>query len=164
MIAVRLQDLVLLEGWQEHDPALRNKVAFPLYAVTGTSQSSTVYFELEPGKALGTHTDSAEEILLVLGGTVEVTVGAETVTASQGTLALVPAMVPHGVRNVGAETARCLGFFAAPRVVSTFTRPIMPLGQQEAGMPPIPAPDGPLTWNQVAERLMAMFGGNDQRP
>jgi quercetin dioxygenase-like cupin family protein len=34
-----------------------------------------VYFELEPGKELGAHTDSAEEIVYIIDGTVEATIG-----------------------------------------------------------------------------------------
>lgn len=37
---------------------------------------------------LPTHRDSAEEILRVLSGTAEVTVGAETARAGQGTMVL----------------------------------------------------------------------------
>ena len=38
-------------------------------------------------------------------------------------LAVVPAMVPHDVRNAGAGPLRVLGFFAAAAVVSTFRDP-----------------------------------------
>ena len=57
-----------------------------------------------------------------------------------GQAALIPAMVPHGIRNIGDETARCVGFFAAAEVVSTFDHPMMPLGQQVVGTPPVGAP------------------------
>lgn len=153
VITVNLNSLPLLEGWYDHDPAVRQRVAFPLFAATGTATTSAVYFELDPGKALGMHTDSAEEILLVLDGTVEATVGAETGQAGRGELVLIPEMVPHSVRNVGQGVARCLGFFSAARVVSTFDQPIMPLGQRVAGAPPIESPQGPLTWSQVVQML-----------
>lgn len=85
----------------------------------------------------GTHTDSAEEILLVLAGTVEVRLGEERGTLGQGAAALIPALVPHSVHNSRTETARCVGFFAAAAVVSTFDQPLMPFGQQAVGTPPV---------------------------
>ena len=86
--------------------------------------------ELEPGNALGEHTDSPEEVLLVLEGVVEFTVGGERARAGRGTLAVVPPMVPHSIRNVGNDTARVVGFFPSPTVVATFIEAIQPLGER----------------------------------
>lgn len=127
----------MLDAWYEDDQAMRISVNFPFYAGTGNKSSSVVYFEIEPGHHLGTHTDSAEEILLILSGTVEARLGDETGQLSTGQAALIPQMVPHGVRNIGEETARCVGFFAAATVVSTFDQPMMPFGRQAIGTPPI---------------------------
>lgn len=126
----------LLDAWYDEDPAMRIRVDFPFFAGTGTASTAVVYFEIEPGHYLGTHTDSAEEIVLILAGTVEATLGTETGWLSAGQAALIPAMVPHGVRNIGEETARCVGFFSAATVVSTFDRPMLPFGQQVVGTPP----------------------------
>lgn len=134
-----LNTLELGEAWYEHDPAMRIRVNFPFYAATGNEDSSVVYFEIEPGHYLGTHTDSAEEILLILAGTVEASLGDERGELAAGQMALIPAMVPHGVRNIGAEPARCVGFFAAATVVSTFDQPMMPFGQAVVGTPPVAA-------------------------
>jgi hypothetical protein len=68
MFTVELSELGLLEGGYENDPTMRTKVNFPFSAATGTKNTTVVYFEIEPGHRLGTHTDSAEEILLILGG------------------------------------------------------------------------------------------------
>lgn len=134
-----LGKLEMLDAWYENDPTMRVTVNFPFYAATGNKHSSIVYFEIEPGHSLGTHTDSAEEILLILSGSVEAHLGEERGHLSTGQAALIPQMVPHGVRNTGAETARCVGFFAAATVVSTFDQPMMPSGQQVIGTPPFPA-------------------------
>ncbi len=139
MNAVDLGHLELLDVWYENDPAMRIRVTFPFFAGTGTEASSVVYFEIEPGHYLGTHTDSAEEIVLLLAGTVEASLGEETGLLTAGQAALIPAMVPHGIRNVGNETARCVGFFAGTEVVSTFEQPMMPLGQRVVGTPPVAA-------------------------
>ena len=135
-----LTRLDLLDAWYEHDPAMRIRVNFPFFAATGSESTAVVYFEIEPGHYLGTHTDSAEEIVLVLAGTVEASLGDERGRLAAGQAALIPAMVPHGVRNVGEETARCVGFFSAATVASTFDQPLLPFGQQAVGTPPVGTP------------------------
>lgn len=131
-----LTTMELLDAWYEHEPAMRIRVNFPFFAATGNESTSVVYFEIEPGHFLGTHTDSAEEIILVLSGNVEATMGDETGRLSAGQAALIPAMVPHGVRNIGEETARVVGFFSAATLESTFDQPMMPFGTQVVGTPP----------------------------
>src|ERR671912_1529195 len=130
MYTVRLSELELPEGGYENDPTMRVKGNSPFSAATGTKNSAVVYFELEPGHRLGTHTDSAEEILLILEGEAEATVGDEQGRVSAGDMAVVPAMVPHALRNVGDETVRVVGFFSSNVVASTFDRPMKPLGQR----------------------------------
>lgn len=120
MITANLNTVDLHETWTETDPTQRCRSTFPLAKALGTENSTLVYFELAPGDHLGRHTDSAEEVLLILAGTVDVSVGEETERASQGQLALVPTMVPHDLRNVGDETAKVLGFFGSPNIVATF--------------------------------------------
>jgi quercetin dioxygenase-like cupin family protein len=135
-----LNHLELLNVWYDRDPAMRVRVSFPFFAATGNESSAVVYFEIEPGHYLGTHTDSAEEIILIMAGTVEASLGDETGMLTAGQAALIPAMVPHGIRNAGDETARCVGFFAAAEVASTFDQPMMPFGQQAVGTPPVADP------------------------
>lgn len=96
------------------------RFAFPMHEGTGHAGSAVVLFELDPGATLPLHTDSAEEILLVLAGSAEATVGDEVGPIVAGQLALVPASVPHGVRNTGSETVRVVGFFSASTVLSRF--------------------------------------------
>jgi quercetin dioxygenase-like cupin family protein len=137
MIAERIDQLELAEVWYENDPTMRLKVNFPFFLGTGTKSTAVVYFEIEPGHRLGNHTDSAEEILLILEGEAEVSLGDEQGRLSAGELALVPAMVPHGLRNVGDETVRVVGFFSSNVVVSTFDQPMMPFNQRVVGTPPV---------------------------
>jgi quercetin dioxygenase-like cupin family protein len=140
MQTANFTNLELREAWYEHDPAMRIRVDFPFCAATGTEASSIVYFEIDPGHYLGTHTDSAEEIVLLLTGTVEATLGEEKSRLIAKQAVLIPAMVPHGIRNVGDETARCVGFFAAAEVISTFDQPMMPLRTRVVGTPPVATP------------------------
>ncbi len=137
MYTADLNHLEMFEGWYEEDLAMRVKASYPFYAATGNESSSVVYFEIEPGHYLGTHTDSAEEIVLLLSGTVEASLGNERGQLSAGQAVLIPAMVPHGVRNIGNETARCVGFYSAAIVESTFEQPIMPIGERKVGTPPV---------------------------
>ena len=141
MIAEKIDELELMEVWYEDDPTMRVKVNFPFFLGTGTKNTAVVYFEIEPGHRLGTHTDSAEEILLVLEGGAEVSLGDEEGRLSAGEMALVPAMVPHGLRNVGDERVRVAGFFSSNVIVSTFDQPVMPFGQRVVGTPPVLAED-----------------------
>lgn len=127
MTTVNLKNLELNEFIAKNDPNQHCRATFPLLGAHGTRKSATVYFELAPGDKLGRHTDSAEELLLILEGEVEVTVGEEKGTASAGTLALVPEMVPHDIRNTGSSPARIIGFFGgANNIVATFDQVWLP--------------------------------------
>jgi quercetin dioxygenase-like cupin family protein len=99
-------------------PGLR--VSFTIHSATGTASTATVLFELDPGAELPVHTDSAEELLVVVQGTGEARVGDEVGPIGTHEVALVPPMAPHGLRNVGDDVLRVLGTFSASTVVSTF--------------------------------------------
>lgn len=141
MIGAKTDELELVEVSYEDDPTMQVKVNFPFHVGTGNKSTTVVYFELEPGCRLGSHTDSAEEILLILEGEAEATVGDESGLVSAGDMAVVPAMVPHALRNAGDETVRVVGFFSGNVVASTFDRPLMPFGQRAVVTPPIVAED-----------------------
>jgi quercetin dioxygenase-like cupin family protein len=61
------------------DDDLNRKVTGNLapYSAVGTKSGAAIYFDLEPGKEVGAHTDSAEEIAYIVevDGTIEATVG-----------------------------------------------------------------------------------------
>ena len=103
---------------EERFPGVR--VGFPLSCQDGAAASALVLIELEPGGEVPVHRDSAEELLLPLEGEVEASVGDESGRLVAGELALVPLMVPHGLRNTSDRRARVLGYFAGSSVVSTF--------------------------------------------
>ena len=107
-------------------PGLR--VSFPLHSATGTASTATVLFELDPGAELAVHTDSAEELLIIVQGTAEARVGDEVGRLETHQVALVPPMAPHGLRNIGDDVLRVLGTFSASTVVSTFEQPFQPDG------------------------------------
>jgi len=94
--------------------------AFPLHEQVGTASTAAVLFEVAPHGALATHTDSAEETLVVLSGECEATVGDETGLLRAGQVAVVPASVPHAVRNLTDEPLRVLGIFTSATILSIF--------------------------------------------
>lgn len=126
MFTANVNDLDMVEVRAASDPTLGCRVAFPIYAATGAAASGVVYFEVEPGGRLGRHTDSTEEVILVLAGEAEAEVDGERDRLGPGGLALVPAMVPHDIRNVGDDTLRVVGFFAGAALVHRFFEPFLP--------------------------------------
>jgi quercetin dioxygenase-like cupin family protein len=135
MLAVQLAERDLVDISSETDETRRIRVDFPISSVAGAASTSVVYFELEPGEHTGMHTDSAEEIVLVLSGRAEAIVGDERGELTVGGMGLVPALVPHDVRNIGDETVRVVGFFSSGIVVSVFDDPLMPAGKRVVGTP-----------------------------
>ena len=137
MTTTSLVSIELMEGWGADDATRRTRVAFPLYAAHGTDSTAVVYFELDPGNHLGRHTDSAEEILYVVDGQGEATIGDETAALEAGSLALVPELVPHDLRATGDRPLKVLGFFSAATVESIFDEPMEPVGERVLGTPPV---------------------------
>src|SRR6266566_1783958 len=137
MQAVQIDELELFEAWSQSDTGMRVRAGFPISSGTGTKSTTVVYFELEPGRHLGGHTDSAEEILFVVSGSGEATIGDEHTAVQAGTLAVVPALVPHSVKNTGEETLRVVGFFSSSTVLSIFDEPMEPFGMRYFATPMI---------------------------
>jgi quercetin dioxygenase-like cupin family protein len=135
MLAVQTDELELIEGWSENDSTRRARFNFPIFNLTGALNTAVVYFEVDPGQHLGMHTDSAEEVLYIVSGTAEAIVGDESGEIGSGSLALVPAMVPHDIVNAGDETVRVIGFFSSSTVVSVFDDPFAPIGRRVVGTP-----------------------------
>jgi quercetin dioxygenase-like cupin family protein len=129
MLTASTSQLELLEAWIPSDPRGRVHPAFPINKFTGAQDTAVVYFEVEPGEYLPTHTDSAEEILYIVAGEGEARVGDERGLVGAGDLAVIPAMVPHGIANVGDETLKVVGFFCDSHIESTFVEPLEPMGQ-----------------------------------
>lgn len=110
----------------EQDDDARWRVGFPFSpdrpgeTRAETAEQTVVYNELDPDTRIGEHRDGADEFLIVLSGTVEVTVGGETASIDGGSFALVPAAASHSVRNAGSSIARTVGVFASAPLSSTF--------------------------------------------
>jgi quercetin dioxygenase-like cupin family protein len=65
-------------------------------------------------------------------------VGDERGILTAGDLAVIPAMAPHGLRTIGDEPVKVVGFFSEPDVVSTFDEPVQPIGERVVEMAPVP--------------------------
>ncbi|MEA2412985.1 MAG: hypothetical protein QOC77_3546 [Thermoleophilaceae bacterium] len=138
MVTASTNELQLIETRQDGNPEHRVDVEFPINVHTGSADSAVVYFEIPPGYRLATHTDSEEEVLYVVQGEGEAEVGDERGHIAAGDLAVIPAMVPHGVRNTGEERLKVVGFFSGAKIVSEFEAPLQPVGAAvlEQGAPP----------------------------
>ena len=126
MLTSNVRTLELREVLYPHDETRNIRVDFPISSARGSADSAVVYFELEPGKRLGRHTDSQEEILYIVQGEGEAEVAGEWAAVSEGTLAVVPAQQPHQIRNTGSATLKVVGFFAGSSVVSIFEESLIP--------------------------------------
>ncbi|UTR10344.1 cupin domain-containing protein [Evansella sp. LMS18] len=137
MTTVNINKLPLLDLWYENDESKKWKVnlpfapKFPLWSGVQTKDSSVVYFELEPGKELGEHSESGEEILFVISGNAEAVIGGERHSISEGSLVVTPPGVPHYIKNTGETPARFLGFFSKVDSRSTFSEEVSPVGMKE---------------------------------
>src|SRR5713101_5293022 len=56
------------EVWAEDDESVRWAGAFAVYGGHGTTASSTIVYEIGPGKRLGWHTDATEETQYIIAG------------------------------------------------------------------------------------------------
>ena len=128
MLTVSTPDLQLGEAYIDSDPRGRVHPAFPINCFTGADHTAVVYFEVQPGEYLPTHTDSAEEILYIVAGEGEAHAGDERAQVRAGDLAVIPEMVPHGIANTGDVPLKVVGFFCESEIESTFEEPLQPMG------------------------------------
>lgn len=131
MKTIDTNQMMLARGRFASDPSVRFRANFALHGGKRMQNASVVMIDLDPGKAVGTHTDNAEQVLLVLEGEVELMIGDERETAGRGMMAVVPPMVPHSMCNIGDVPARVVGYFASPTVVTTFAEAFHPRGSRE---------------------------------
>lgn len=127
MTTINLNNIELTEFTGVKHSNQHCKATFPVLGANGSKELASVYFELAPGDHLGRHTDSAEELLIVLSGEVEAEVDGRRIHATAGSLILVPKMVPHNLSNVGNGLAKVLGVFGgANNIVATFEEDWLP--------------------------------------
>ena len=93
--------------------------------------SASSLLEVPAGCRLARHTDSAEEVVVVLAGCARITIGDETEEVDAGGIAVIPESVPHEVESFGSETLRFAAIYAGGDVVTTYETDVQPDGERE---------------------------------
>jgi quercetin dioxygenase-like cupin family protein len=120
----------------EDDPSVSWNAAFVLYGGSGTTQSSTIVYEIEPGGRLGWHTDATEETQYIIAGTGELHLEDGSVhKVEAGSVFVLPTPLRHDLVNIGSETLRAVAFFAAAMFTQTFDNVMLPPRTHVLGTP-----------------------------
>jgi quercetin dioxygenase-like cupin family protein len=118
------------------DPSVRWNGAFVVYGGHGTTQSSTIVYEIEPGGRLGWHTDATEETQYIIAGTGELQLeDGSKHQVGPGSVFVLPTPLRHDLVNVGNETLRATAFFAAAMFTQTFDNVMLPPNTHVLGTP-----------------------------
>ncbi len=131
MFARAFEATELSEAWIEEDASSRWRTTAGHGPGVGAQASGSSILEVEPGCRLGRHTDSAEETIVVVAGAATVVVGDEGAEVGAGGIALVPAGVPHEVRNEGGDKLRFVAVYADTEVTTTYEDEVQPDGGRE---------------------------------
>lgn len=122
--------------WAEDDKAVRWAGAFAVYGGNGTTQSSTIVYEIEPGGRLGWHTDATEETQYIIAGSGKLFLeDGSTHPVGPGSVFVLPTGVKHDLQNVGTETLRAVAFFAAAMFTQNFDNVMLPPKSHILGTP-----------------------------
>ena len=121
----------LAESWVDGRPELRWRSTVGTGPEGSATASGTSLLEVDPGCALARHTDSAEELVVVVDGSAEVEVAGDRAALGAGGVALVPQDVPHQVRNAGERPLRFVAVYASTDVVTRYEAPVQPGGERE---------------------------------
>ena len=124
------------EVWAEDDPTVHWAGAFAVYGGHGTTQSSIIVYEIEPGRRLGWHTDATEESQYILAGSGKLFMeDGTTFAVGPGSVFVLPTGVRHDLANVGPDTLRAVAFFAAAMFTQTFDNVMLPPKSHILGTP-----------------------------
>jgi quercetin dioxygenase-like cupin family protein len=124
------------EVWGETDPAVHWAGAFAVYGGHGSTASSTIVYEIEPGKRLGWHTDATEETQYIIAGTGKLYLeDGSTWLVGPGSVFVLPTPMRHDLENTGKETLRAVAFFAAAMFTQDFDQVMMPPKSHILGTP-----------------------------
>ena len=72
--------------------------------------------EIAPGDRIPLHTHPINELIVILEGRPEVTLGAETQEVGPGTVVFIAAGTPHGTRNTSTSPVRIHAMFPSERI------------------------------------------------
>ena len=134
MIPVQTGDLSLT-AVQGDDASVRWAGGYATYGGSGSTFSSTVYFEIEPGGRLGWHTDSTEETQVIIAGSGEIQRDDGNNAVTVGDVFVLPEGVRHDLVNNGTETLRAVAFFSNGVVTQNFDNVMLPPDGHILGSP-----------------------------
>ena len=80
----------------------------------GTTSSSLAVSDVGAGTGAPLHTHTADELITILDGTLEVRLGDEAHEVGPWHTLVIPPNVPHGFKCVGPGSARILVYFPIP--------------------------------------------------
>jgi quercetin dioxygenase-like cupin family protein len=129
MLVTKPDQVELFEVWSESDSTRRIRFGFAVSTINGATHSAVAYSEVNAGEHTGRHWHSAEETHLILEGTAEIALDDERQRVEQGEVAVVLAMAPHDVYNVGDGTLKTISFFPSAAVVTTADQKVAPIGR-----------------------------------
>ena len=122
--------------WGETDSAVSWQGAFAVYGGNGTTASSAIVYEVEPGKRLGWHTDATEETQYIIAGSGKLYLeDGTTHQVGPGSVFVLPTPMRHDLENTGKETLRAVAFFAAPMLTQYFDNRMQPVNTHVLGTP-----------------------------
>ena len=122
--------------WGETDQAVSWAGAFAVYGGNGATASSTIVYEIEPGKRLGWHTDATEETQYIIAGTGKLYLeDGSTHAVGPGSVFVLPTPLKHDLENTGKETLRAVAFFAAAMFTQDFDQVMLPPKSHILGTP-----------------------------
>jgi quercetin dioxygenase-like cupin family protein len=120
----------------EDDRSIAWNAAFAVYGGHGTTQSSTIVYEIEPKGRLGWHTDATEETQYIIAGQGELHLEDGSVhRVGPGSVFVLPTPMRHDLVNTGSEPLRAVAFFAAAMFTQTFDNMMLPPHTHVLGTP-----------------------------
>ena len=129
--AIDGSEIDLADAWVDGDEQARWRSGSGHAEEQGATTTGTSLLEVPEGCRLPRHTDSAEEVAVVIAGTAEIEVAGERARVGAGGVALVPKDLPHEVRNAGEGTLRFMAVYASTDVVTTYDVDVQPDGRRE---------------------------------
>jgi quercetin dioxygenase-like cupin family protein len=117
------------------NPAVRWNAAFAVYGGHGTTHSSTIVYEIEPGGELGWHTDATEETLYIIAGKGELRTEEGNHQVGPCSVFVLPTPLRHNLVNTGNEPLRAVAFFAAAMFTQEFDNVMLPPMSHILGTP-----------------------------
>ena len=122
--------------WGETDSAVSWQGAFAVYGGHSTTASSTIVYEVEPGKRLGwhktrrkRHSTSSREPASSISKTEPRT------RSAPAACSCLPTPMRHDLENTGKETLRAVAFFAAAMFTQDFDQVMLPPKSHILGTP-----------------------------